>query len=362
MPLRTLHSAILLAVTTAASVPAQATTGPTAFYGAPGARRLGTVAAGTVLAPGDRSGEFVQVRLHGYVAVSLLGGARDSFPVSVNTTDVRLRAAPSTTAPVVATVDQGMGLRLVKRSAGWAEVERRGWVRRSALPAELADNRASRPAKPARRDAAPTLAGGASAAPASQKPAPAPPPTAAGADTTPAAASGGAPQAAAGALTPLKSAGLSTAPGLPPVATVERGTVLTPLARDRGWVRVRIEGWMREADVGAADSAMARLSAADLRADPDAYVGRTVRWSVVSLAFQTADPLRKDMRPDEPYLLARGPGSESALLYLALPPDLVVRAKALSPMQQILITARVRTGKSDPAGVPILDVLTLTTN
>lgn len=338
MPLRILHSAILLAVTTAASVPAQATTGPAVFYGAPGARKLGTVAAGTVLAPGDRSGEFVQVRLHGYVAIALLGGARDSFPVTVSTTDVRVRAAPSTTAPVVATVDQGMGLRLVKRSGSWAEVERRGWVRRSALPAELADRRGAPP----------------------QKPPPAAPPTATTSDTT--AASGSAPQAAAGSLTPLKAAGLSTAPGLSPVATVERGAVLTPLARDRGWVRVRIEGWMREADVGAADSAMARLSAADLRADPDAYVGRTVRWSVVSLAFQTADPLRKDMHPDEPYLLARGPGSESALLYLALPPDLVVRAKALSPMQQILITARVRTGKSNPAGVPILDVLTLTTN
>ncbi|MDE3216872.1 MAG: hypothetical protein KGO03_10755, partial [Gemmatimonadota bacterium] len=159
---------------------------------------------------------------------------------------------------------------------------------------------------------------------------------------------------------PTGSAGLSAAPGMPPVATVQHGVVLTPLARDRGWVRVQLDGWMREADLTAADSTLARITAADLQANPQEYVGKVVRWTVTSLAFQTADPLRKDMQPDEPYLLARGPGEETSLLYLALPPDLVVRAKALSPMAKLVVTARVRTGSSQPSGVPILDVLSLT--
>ncbi len=159
----------------------------------------------------------------------------------------------------------------------------------------------------------------------------------------------------------MASAGLSPAPGVAPVATLQHGAVLTPLARERGWVRVQLEGWVREADVVAVDSSLARLSAADLRASPAEYVGRTVRWTVTALAFQTADPLRQDMKPDEPYLLARGPGAEASLLYLTLPPDLVIRGKALPPMTQIIVTARVRTGRSDPAGVPILDVLAMTT-
>jgi hypothetical protein len=137
--------------------------------------------------------------------------------------------------------------------------------------------------------------------------------------------------------------------------------VLTPIGRDRGWVRVSLEGWMRESDLVAADSSVSQISAADLRTNPDQYVGRTVRWAVTALAFQTADPLRKDMRPDEPYLLARGPGSENALLYLALPAELVDRARALEPMTQLVVTARVRTGRSDPSGVPILDVQSMTT-
>jgi hypothetical protein len=132
------------------------------------------------------------------------------------------------------------------------------------------------------------------------------------------------------------------------------------MSRDRGWVRVRLEGWVREGDLVAADSTVATLSAADLRASPDQYVGRVVRWEVTSLAFQTADPLRRDMRPDEPYLLARGPGSENALLYLALPASLVEKAKALGPMSHLVVTARVRTGRADPSGVPILDVQTMT--
>ncbi len=328
MRLRTVLAATLLAAAPAwPAVPvarAQVTTGPAVLYSDLGTRKLATVAKGVVVAPTGKSGPYLHVTLRGYIATSLLGGPRDSFPVSVNATDALLRTGASRSAPIAAAVEQGMGLHVVRRSGSWTQVQRTGWIHRSALPAKLAGN-------------------------------PAPPPAAA--DTTPPAAG----QAGdAGAVTPVKSAALSAAPGVAPVATLQHGAVLTPLARDRGWVRVRLEGWVREADVAAADSSLARLSAADLRASPNEYVGRTVRWTVTSLAFQTADPLRHDMKPDEPYLLARGPGAETSLLYLTLPPDLVVRAKALAPMTKLIVTARVRTGRSDPSGVPILDVLSMT--
>ena len=100
------------------------------------------------------------------------------------------------------------------------------------------------------------------------------------------------------------------------------------------------------------------LSAADLRADPRGTKGRVVRWTVEALSYQLADGLRRELN-GEPYLLARGPGKERAILYLAVPDSLVAAARALAPLTTITVTARVRSGKSEPGGAPILDLLEL---
>ncbi len=350
MQFRTVFCAMILAAAAAVPVRPQGLTGPAVLYARPGDTELATVAEGAVLDPGQTSGEYAWVTLRGFVASSLLGGARDSFPVSVGTSDVRLRGQPSTSAPVIADLREGMAFHVVRRAGGWTEVKRSGWIRRSAFPAVLAHRQvtaSTKPSRPERTTPKPRAAAGTSAPPRAAS-AVAPPAR----DTTPPNVE---------AVTPDSTASLSAAPGLAPVASIKHGALLTPVARDRGWVRVRLEGWMREQDLVAADSTLAGLSAADLRSNPDGYVGRTVRWSVTALAYQTADPLHRDMRPDEPYLLARGPGKENALLYLTLPAGLVDRAKGLAPMTALTITARVRTGRSSPAGVPILDVITLAT-
>lgn len=153
---------------------------------------------------------------------------------------------------------------------------------------------------------------------------------------------------------------LQAGPGGEVLASVPGGVALTTLAREGGWVRVRIEGWMPDSAVEAAGTRSAgALTAADLRANPEGTKGRLVRWSVESLAFQTADELRRGLTAGEPYLLARGPGNERAVLYLAVPDSLVGRAQALPPLAEISITARVRVGRSEPAGVPILDLIDL---
>lgn len=155
-------------------------------------------------------------------------------------------------------------------------------------------------------------------------------------------------------------AALRYGPGGDVVATVPGGVGLTPLAREGGWVRVRIEGWLPDSALQAAGARSAgALSAADLRADPTGTVGRIVRWRVEALAYQVADALRTGLAPDEPYLLARGPGSERAVLYLALPDSLRAAAQALPPLTEITVTARVRNGRSAPAGVPVLELLEL---
>lgn len=177
-------------------------------------------------------------------------------------------------------------------------------------------------------------------------------------DSAPAAP---APVASPATLAAGRRTALLTAPdGGGDVAELAPGARVTTVARDRGWVRVQVDGWVRAADLAPVDSTtLTTVSAADLRAEPDKFRGQTVRWQVQMIAFQTADPLRKDMAPDEPYLLARGPGGEGSLLYLALPPSLVEQGKQLEPLSTFIVTARVRAGRSTPSGVPLLDVIAI---
>jgi hypothetical protein len=102
------------------------------------------------------------------------------------------------------------------------------------------------------------------------------------------------------------------------------------------------------------------LSAADIRSDPERSKGKLVQWQVEAVALQTADPLRNGLEPGEQYLLALGPGPEKTLLYLAVPEPLLASARSLPPLAQVIVTARVRNGRSEPAGVPILDIQSLT--
>lgn len=150
---------------------------------------------------------------------------------------------------------------------------------------------------------------------------------------------------------------VSIAPDAGTRGQLQPGTPVEVLGRDRGWVRVRSEGWVREADLTPSDTAIrTAVSAADLRSAPERFRGVMLKWTVEYLAFQTADTLRHGLTPGEPYLLARGPGMEDALVYLAVPQSLLATARALTPMSKITVVARVRTGRSEPAGVAVLDL------
>jgi hypothetical protein len=161
-------------------------------------------------------------------------------------------------------------------------------------------------------------------------------------------------------LTPIAPTSLTGSPGGAALGTLSPGARATVTARERGWVRVRVDGWVREADLSVADTALrGALSAADLRADPDGTVGRLVHWEVEILAHQVGDPLRKGLVDQEPYLLAQGPSGENALLYLAIPPSLASAAREIPDLARAIITARVRAGRSEPVGVPVLELLTI---
>ena len=160
--------------------------------------------------------------------------------------------------------------------------------------------------------------------------------------------------------TPIRTAPPTGAAVTPAVGQLAKGATVDVIARDRDWVRVRLEGWVRESDLAVADTTLRPLSAADIRSDPAGSRGKLVQWHVEAVALQTADPLRTGLQPGEQYLLALGPGPEKTLVYLAVPESLLPVARTLPAMAPVTITARVRDGRSEPAGVPILDLQSLT--
>ncbi|MBI2796265.1 MAG: hypothetical protein HYX65_06105 [Gemmatimonadetes bacterium] len=312
--------------------------------GEPRGGALGTLRGGATVRRQEARAGYTRVIVEGFVEGRLLGGRKGKYPLSVKAAAATLRAAPSADAAVTAELPGGVGLALVSRGAAWVKVRRGAWVASAAFSRDNAAAPAGRPVAVAPPTATPPQS------------APAPAPTAAVA-TAASTVAGPVPE---GTLVSGKPVELRQSPDGGSLATIKPGAALTPLARERGWVRVRVEGWVPESGVVPADTALRTgLSAADLRADPLGTRGRVVRWDVEVISFHTADPLRRDLTADEPYLLARGPARENALLYLALPPSLVAQARALPPLGAIIVTARVRTGRSDPIGVPVLDVMSL---
>jgi hypothetical protein len=160
--------------------------------------------------------------------------------------------------------------------------------------------------------------------------------------------------------TPVRTAPTVGATATPAVGQLAKGATVQVLGHDREWVRIRLEGWVRESDLRVTDSTLRPLSAADLRSDPEGSRGRLVQWEVQAVSLQTADPLRSGLQPGEQYLLALGPGAEKALVYIAVPESLLATARSLPSLADITVIARVRNGRSDPAGVPILDLQSLT--
>ncbi|HUF28857.1 MAG TPA: SH3 domain-containing protein [Gemmatimonadaceae bacterium] len=344
----------------AAPVGAQATIArSTTLHAEPGSRPVAALREGTNVRVGNSRGGFTEVTLEGWVSATFVAGRREQFPISIRASsdNVRLRGEASTSSRILAEMRAGMGLTEVSRRGAWVRVRRTGWVPNAAVQATVARGTPSAP--PARARNAPART------PDRTDPAPAAPagPAAAAGDaarTARAQTSEGTiaePPPAGQSLTPASQIALRRAPDAEAVAMLEPGARMTPTARERGWVRVQVEGWVRESEVIAADTTVrASLSAADLRADPAAAKGQLVRWDVQVLSLQTADPLRRDLERDEPYLLARGPGAENAILYLTVPPSLLETARRLAPLTHISVIARVRTGRSEPVGVPVLEL------
>jgi hypothetical protein len=351
-------------------------TTPAAVLTTPNGKSIGSVHPGASVRVLETRGAYAKVSIDGFVERVQLTAQRSTSSTRIGKRSAVVRSRAASSARSVASFDAGTAVSTTSASVptGWVKVSREGWVLKAALDrggpevAKAADRKgvvARKPETSARK----ASTGEVASVPSTKTKPGATKPAAVTRATTASAPSKPTPTPVAPASSPLTDStlvptanvALRAAPDAKPLATVAQGTSLVPLARDRGWVRVRLEGWVPERDVAPADTAVRMgVSAADLRADPQGTRGKVVRWSVQILAKQKADALRRDLAPDETYLLARGPYEENALLYLVVPPALMVMAKSTPELSQVMITARVRTGRSELVGVPILDLLTIT--
>jgi hypothetical protein len=306
-----------------------------AFLTEPGGVRLGRLAAGTRLqATGSRSGH-TQVTLAGWIwRESVRPQVRDGHTLAVSASgEENVRDEPN--GAIVARLVSGALLDEVERRGGWVHVRRTGWMASAGL----------RGTSPAARPAPAVAAPPVRPPPAQAQPAP---------ETASAAVQNLDPSLAVA----RRRIELFRAPGAAPAGTIEAEMPVRVTARAGEWVRVETQGWVRESELRpAGGAALNNVTAAELRADPERFRGRLVRWTIQFIALQTADELRPDFQPGERYILARGPAPEYAFAYVAVPPEKLAEVGRIEPLASVTIIARVRSGRSAFLANPILELV-----
>ena len=195
----------------------------TDLHVAPDGRVLASMKVGAPVQTLSQKSGWSQVAVEGWLHVSVIGPKRDSFAVSVKSPNGALmRAIADRNGAVVALVEDGMGLQQLQRTDQWAHVRRVGWV----LTKDVKPGAGSVPVA-AKPPASITIV---------TKP-PAPP---AAPPTVP-------PESLPGDVSVARRTAILTAPSGATLGTLDSATRLVTGAAERGWVKVTLEGWVREA-------------------------------------------------------------------------------------------------------------------
>jgi len=314
------------------------------FFQAPDGKQLAQVARGAVVAGGAVQGDWQQVTLEGWVFGASVGPtARPGYDLAVTRApDENLRAVPLGTGTLIARLARGFALNKTGDLGRWVHVRRDGWMKRDALEpvASVASSAVSDSDTSAARPTPGRLPGGGKGA--------------ADSDTAPPAAVDPA------HAQPARRTTLYRAPDGPAAGAIAPETPLRVLGRSGDWSRVQFEGWVKTADLATAPpGVLVGVSAAELRADPQRYVGQVVQWTLQVIALQTADDLRPDLPDGVTYLLARGPLPERGFVYVVVPDAKKAQVAALAPLATVQVTARVRVSRARFIGNPVVDLLSL---
>jgi hypothetical protein len=308
------------------------------FFADVAGRRIARLAPGAVVtSAGGTRNEWIQVRLDGWIFGTSVGPSdRPEFDLLVTRSPIEnLRAAPA--GPLVAELAQGFGLKRVSGDSGggatrWLHVTRDGWVQRGGL-APMADVVATRTTDSAGADP--------QGDPASSR----------AGDTV---------RVDSSRAQPVHMTTLYRAPDGPEAGTLAAEIPLRVLSRNGEWTRVQFEGWVKGGELQAAPAGvLVGVTAAELRAEPQRYLGQVLRWRLEFIAIQKADELRPDIPAGASYVLARGPLPERGFVYIIVPDGKLPAFRALTPLATMQVTARVRNGRSRYLGNPVVELVSL---
>jgi hypothetical protein len=307
---------------------------PTDLQREPDGTPLVSLPAGAPVEPGRTEGDWHQVTVEGWISTSSTAPTRREGFDLVVTPDKgeNLRSSPN--GPIVGRAREGTLLERVGARGKWTRVRRKGWVPRQAVAPPVA-RQARTPAEATQarqREATPVQARAVQSAQASSKPAP------------------------PDAVETTRATQLSAAPGGAQYGSLQGGIPARVVGHSGEWTQVEVSGWVRESDLQPAQGgAFAGVSAAEVRAAPDRFVGQTLDWKVQLIAVQNADELRTEMAPGQPYLLTRGPLPEPGFVYVTIPADSVAKFRALPPLSELTLRLRLKAAKTRYLTTPVAE-------
>jgi len=325
----------------------QALTTPASLHREPEGVPLVALPEGATVETGQSRGSWNEATVQGWISTnSTERTTRDGYDLVVTSGEgENLRRTPN--GPVVGRVREGTLLERVAQKGRWIHVRRKGWIPRKAIA------QSRKPPQP--------KAGPAPAPQASQAQQPAAPKRRAAASTA-----GGPPAPAAAPRGDLervqiaRETSLGAAAEGGTVGTLQSGVPARVVARSGDRVKVQVEGWVAADALAPSDSgALVGVSAAEIRAAPDRFVGQTVEWHLQVIAVKQADELRSEMAPGQPYLLTRGPLPEPGFVYVSIPEAQVADFQALPPLHEVVLRVAIRAARTKFLTTPVAELMSV---
>jgi hypothetical protein len=336
---------------------------PASLHREPDGVPLVALPAGAPVEAGRSRGGWNEATVEGWIYTnSTEQTRRDGYDLVV-TADAGENLRRSPNGPMLGRVREGTLLERVGQKGGWTRVRRNGWIPKRALRTSAATQR------PGAERAAEQRIGQQPAAqqPVAQQPAaqqPAAPPAAGRRPRTGATPPPTAPATGVGTLPPGpdriqtgREVPLGATPAGGTLGTLQAGTPARLVARSGDLVKVQVEGWIPADAVSASDSAaLVGVSAAEVRAEPARFVGQTLEWRLQVIAVRTADELRSEMPPGQPYLLTRGPLPEPGFVYVIISSSQVASFRALPPLQEVVLRVAIRAARTRFLTTPVAEL------
>ena len=283
----------------------------------PGDQPLGTLAKGVDLTLGQRQGDWVSISLDGWIFTSSVAQTdREGYNlITTKRPGENLRTVAK--GPLLARLQNGVLLKKVETKGGWTHVQRTAWIQ-----AKVVGN-----------------AG----------------------DTTTVAAQEPDTSVLLGHRVELtRGTRLLQAAEGPLVATLATGAKAKVLSRSGDWIHLQVDGWVKDSTIKINDSSvLTGVSLAELRAEPNKYIGQTVEWRVQFLALQKADELRPEMPQGSTYLLTRGPLPEPGFVYVVVAADKAAQFATTPALQELTLRVIIKAPQTRYLANPVVELVSV---